>query len=358
MAWPLPVPQEAREPRRLGKPMLKAVIVGAGLMGRHHARIAARCRAQVTAIVDIDQNAAKRLAAKHPGTKTYASLRNALREQVIDIVHICTPSHTHLDLAKIAARMGVSALIEKPVGEHKIDLLDIIDAFAEAKRSFCPVHQYAFQGAFEDAIQGLHDLGKLLRFDIDIRSAGGPASVEGRDRSVADILPHPLSLIQRVSSDIDIGELEWHLQRAAAGEWHCSAALQDEAIARISLSLTARPTCFNSRLVFTEGEIEIDHFNGFATRLQGPVTRTYKILQPLHRNGRALVMATANLGRRVLSREWAYPGLRELVQLFYLSVSDGHQLRLPISPKDVLAIAHVRDRLLSDAQLIGKGYDH
>lgn len=332
--------------------MPNSVIVGAGTMGWQHARASVRAKGQVVAVVDRDLQAAAKLAREMGECPTGQSLDEILRNSSVDVVHLCTPSATHADLACAVAKAGAHALIEKPVGETADELTQIAEAFAKAERLFCPVHQYAFQHAFEQAINRAAEMGRLVRFECDIRSAGGPAGMEGRDNCTADILPHPLSLMQRLRPRMEVDRIAWHLERPRPGEWLCSSVLGDGGMAIISISLAARPTCFKSRILMEEGEIEIDHFNGSAIEVSGSISRAYKLFQPFDRNGRGLLNAATNLGRRVAQREWAYPGLVELVRQFYCAISSQRPAMLPVAPEAALAVARTRDMLLAEAYRI------
>lgn len=335
--------------------MLNSVIIGAGLMGCHHARASSRASAVIVAVIDHDLSAAERLARGFRGCIAARSIDDVVDKVSFDVAHICTPSATHASIALAVAEAGAHALIEKPVGHNAQELERISRGFAAAGRSFCPVHQYAFQTAFEKAITSARGLNALVRFECDIRSTGGPEKMIGRDSCTADILPHPLSLLQRLRPDTEIDKLAWHLSRPSPGEWLCLASLDGGALAKFSISLTARPTCFRSRIVAASGEIEIDHFNGSTITVTGSASRSYKLMQPFDRNGRGLARAATNLGRRILEREWGYPGLLELVCQFYSAIASGRPMAHPIRAEEALAVARTRDLMLLKALQIGSG---
>lgn len=324
-------------------------------MGHHHAQASSRASASVVAVIDSDLPAAERLARGFSGCVARPSLDDLGTEIAFDVAHVCTPISTHVAIALGVARAGAHALIEKPVGKDAQELERIAESFMSSKRSFCPVHQYAFQTAFEKAIGRARDLGALLRFECDIRSAGGPAEMHGRDKCTSDLLPHPLSLLQRLRPDIAIDKLAWHLSKQSSGEWLCLAALDGGALASIAISQVARPTCFRSRIIAAGGEIEVDHFNGSAVTVTGYASRSYKLMQPFDRNGQGLAKAAANLGRRIVQREWAYPGLLQLVRRFYASISSEEPTAPPIDVDAALAVARTRDLLLAKARQLEGG---
>src|SRR4051812_32328115 len=67
-----------------------AIIVGAGLMGRHHAKAAADAGASVVGIVDPNRAAAISLAASWPSAVAETDLQKALSSTGAEAAHICT----------------------------------------------------------------------------------------------------------------------------------------------------------------------------------------------------------------------------------------------------------------------------
>src|SRR4051794_38416142 len=93
-----------------------AIIIGAGLMGRHHAQAAAAAGARIVAIIDIDLQAAMSLARSWPGAVAETDLDRALQSTRPEFVHLCTPLPTHAAVGMSLADAGLHALIEKPLG--------------------------------------------------------------------------------------------------------------------------------------------------------------------------------------------------------------------------------------------------
>jgi hypothetical protein len=75
------------------------------------------------------------------------------------------------------------------------------------------------------------------------------------------------------------------------------------------------------------------------------VSRRAKVAQPFVAAGTTLGGAAANLVRRALRAEYAYPGLRELVLQFYQAVRQERPA--PISPASTTDVACARDRIIS-----------
>lgn len=325
----------------------RAIIFGAGLMGRHHARAAASAAAAIAAVVDQDPSAAAALAACWPGAIAETDPGRAVRAAGGDVAHICTPLASHGAIADAVADAGLHALIEKPLAANAPEVRRIHEAFARSGKLACPAHQYAFQGSVSDAAAWLAGAGSgaIRRIAFDICSAGAANGLDP-DAVIADILPHPLSVVQKLLPGADLAELEWAYLRPAAGEWLVSAPVDGAALV-IQLSMKGRPTRFMTRITADHGTMELDNFHDFAVAWAGKVSRGAKIVQPFQRSGLGLLAAGMNLAARTARREFAYPGLQTLVGEFYRAAGSGGAVPPPVTAQQSIAVAEARDRIIA-----------
>jgi predicted dehydrogenase len=314
-------------------------------MGRHHARAAVAAGATIAAIVDLDRAAATALARSSPGADSETDLAAALQSTRADVAHICTPLPTHATLATSVADAGLHALIEKPTASTAEETRRIHESFARNGKLVCPTHQYAFQRSVSDAAAWLPRAGHLRRMTFDICSAGAVNGLD-RDEVVADILPHPLSMVQKLFPAAKIVGLDWSCVCAAAGEWVITAPIES-AVLVIQLSMRGRPTRFMTRITADAGSMELDNFHDFAVAWPGTVSRGAKIVQPFLRSGLGLAAAGWNLAARAARREVAYPGLQTLVGKFYGAVESPGSVSPPITPEQSIAVAEARDRIVA-----------
>src|SRR5207249_262636 len=126
---------------------------------------------------------------------------------------------------------------------------------------------YAFQSSIARAAEWLRRVGATLRIDFDICSAGASGGLDPDD-VVADILPHPLSMAQKLLPSADLATLDWTAIRPAAGEWLIAAPIAGTLLT-IHISMSARPTRFLTRIAADGGSIELDNFHDFAVALPG-----------------------------------------------------------------------------------------
>lgn len=95
--------------------MQRVAVIGAGTMGRTHAEAYARMpNAELVAICDSRLDAAQQLADKY-SARAFADINLLLSDVDLDLVDICTPTHTHIDYIKAAAAARKHICCEKPL---------------------------------------------------------------------------------------------------------------------------------------------------------------------------------------------------------------------------------------------------
>lgn len=321
----------------------RVAIVGAGLMGRWHARAAARAGSTVVAVADPEPTRAAALALRHPGAHATDSLEAALAVGGIDIVHLCTPLGSHLPLALEALAGGCHVLVEKPFTDSLESTRAVLAAAHLQQRLVAPVHQFPFQHGVRRALQLLPAIGPLRHLGYLACSAGAVGrSPEATDLVAEEILPHPLSLMACLFPGI-IEQAQWQVGRPLPGEWQVGTSLADVAIS-IVVSMAGRPPVNEMRLIGERGTIHLDLFHGHATVEGGGTSRYRKIVRPIAVGLRQSVGAVTNLVRRLGQGEPAYPGLNALVAAFHAAARDGSAS--PVPPDEILAIATARERII------------
>lgn len=327
---------------------IKIGIVGAGLMGRWHANAAVRANAGITGIVDSNFETATRLARKCRGTDVYSSIEDMFDKTRIDVLHICTPAETHTQIAEKAINHGVNVIIEKPITPSAIETEKLLKTALVKGVRVCAVHQFVFQDGVQKAKIELDKIGKLIHIENIICSAGGIGmSGQQCNTIVADILPHPLSLMQFLLPD-GIDCCNWKTDCPGFGEFRAYCETKKTTLS-VFISMNARPTVCTLKIAGTNGTIYLDMFHGFAIMESGKVSRTNKILLPFSMSVRQLLIASMNLSRRIVRREFAYPGLNNMVSSFYDSVLNRSDYQ--VSDRETIIISRVRDTLIKNADL-------
>lgn len=308
-------------------PRMRAVVVGAGLMGRWHAAAARRVGAHVSAVVDRDTDRARGLARRHAGASVHADLSTVPAAAGLTVVHVCTSLDSHVPLALEALDAGYHVLVEKPEAPDN-DSLDLVLRLA-ARRSLlvCPVHQFIFQRGLLRLTANLPSLGTLRHLEMEIASTGAEQSPSSRDDVALEILPHGLALAARLCGP-GVGVASWAIERSSDGELAFGTSVGATRVS-IRISMRGRPPANRLRLVADAGTVEADLFNGFAVWDRTGATRSMKLLRPLRSAMVLGAVAAANLVARVVRSETAYPGLRELVRQFYLAAAGEGTIPIP-----------------------------
>jgi UDP-N-acetylglucosamine 3-dehydrogenase len=106
---------------------MKAAVIGAGVMGSHHARVYAEMEnVELCAIADPDATAAHKVAKRYR-SPVYADYRELLDKEHIDLASVAVPTRLHDEIACEIMSRGIHVLVEKPLalslqqGQHIID---------------------------------------------------------------------------------------------------------------------------------------------------------------------------------------------------------------------------------------------
>ncbi|MGI8470331.1 MAG: Gfo/Idh/MocA family protein [Pyrinomonadaceae bacterium] len=318
-------------------------IVGAGLMGKWHARAVKKAGGKIVAVADFDKEKAKLLAAKHPSAHSFRNAAEMLNRQSIDVLHVCTPTNSHLEIAELSIKAGVNIFVEKPLAASARETIYLYDLAAENKVKICPAHQFAFQQSVKKAKKMLSHIDEIIHLQAAICSAGGAGlSAENLDEIAADVLPHPLSLFQTFLN-ISLIEGNFDACRPQNGELRISGQA-DKTSLEIFISLNARPTLNSFQIVGSSGTIHLDLFHDFTFIETGKVSKWRKILHPFDSSVRNFSAAFFNLMRRAARSETAYPGLQNLINLFYGAIREKKVS--PVSPAQAINVAQIRDYLI------------
>ena len=114
-----------KEQDEMRKP-IRIAVIGAGIMGQKHARIYSEIEgAQLSAIVDLDEDRAKALAARCGARSAYRDFREALEAEELDAVHVATPDFLHKEPVIAALKSGRHVLVEKPLATTVADAEEI-----------------------------------------------------------------------------------------------------------------------------------------------------------------------------------------------------------------------------------------
>ncbi|WP_314196086.1 Gfo/Idh/MocA family oxidoreductase [uncultured Arthrobacter sp.] len=192
---------------------LRAGFVGAGFMAEVHSRAARAAGAEIAGIASSSPASAARAKDRFGVEQAYASAQDLVEDDMIDVIHVCTPNATHLALAEAALKAGKHVVCEKPLATNVQDAAHLVELAASAGTVATVPFVYRFHPMVREAreriasgqtgristIQGSYLQDWLLSRDDDNWRVD--AGLGGASRAFADIGSHLCDLIEFVTND-------------------------------------------------------------------------------------------------------------------------------------------------------------
>ena len=156
--------------------MLRIAVIGAGRIGKiHSGNVARHPRAQLVAVVDPIEAAAKALAQEH-GSQWATDAAALVAGKEIDAIVVGSPTNTHIDLIERAAAAGKAVLCEKPID---IDIAKVDRCLENLRKKPVPL-MLGFNRRFDPSADALKraiaagEVGTVRQVIISSRDPGPP----------------------------------------------------------------------------------------------------------------------------------------------------------------------------------------
>lgn len=207
---------------------IRVGLLGAGRIGRLHARLLARevPGLRLSAVYDVDAGAAAAVS-RELGAEIAPTAEALLASPATDAIAICTSTDTHVDLLVAAAGVGKPAFLEKPVS---LDLAELDRAITAVERAGVFV-QVGFNRRFDPAHASVRqavaagEVGELHLVRISSRDPGPPplAYVKVSGGIFLDMTVHDFDLARFVTgTEVDevfaLGEVRIDPEIGEAGD--------------------------------------------------------------------------------------------------------------------------------------------
>lgn len=123
---------------------LSALIIGTGIVGKRHALAQKKCGSSV-AVFDTSFHKASLFASQHQ-ISAFDNLDEAIAQS--EVVHVCTPDHLHVEVAKKAIRAKKIILCEKPLTDNLRDALSLEKYALKHNAKFLVGNNYRLTSSF------------------------------------------------------------------------------------------------------------------------------------------------------------------------------------------------------------------
>lgn len=169
--------------------MVDLAVVGAGVMGSNHARVAVGIPdVRLTHVVEADGDRGGALAAR-VGAEHVATVDDL---PAVDLAVVAVPTPLHRPVAEALFSRGAHVLVEKPIAATLDDARAIIEAAERAEKTLAVGHVERFNPAI---LQLDHLDGEVVHLDIARLS---PFSARVPDSVVVDLMIHDLDLARSI----------------------------------------------------------------------------------------------------------------------------------------------------------------
>jgi predicted dehydrogenase len=143
--------------------MLNIGVIGYGFIGKVHAQNYIN-NPNVNRVVIADPLEINRSLAEKTGFKTYESFEDMLNSERINAVSICTPHHTHRDIALRVMDYKIPILLEKPIATSREEIRELIEKAERLNIKVMVAHSLRFSDTFGLAKKMVEDgeIGDIL----------------------------------------------------------------------------------------------------------------------------------------------------------------------------------------------------
>ncbi|TBR43835.1 Gfo/Idh/MocA family oxidoreductase [Marinomonas agarivorans] len=139
-------------------PQFRVNVIGCGMIGMEHMRVATRVgRTAIHGVFDTNERSikvAKEEYAKESSSElvVYSSLEDACNDPAVDGILICTPNYTHLDVLKTVIKSGKHIFMEKPMATKLQDAYEITQMAKDYGAVLQIGLQYRYKSIYAEAI--------------------------------------------------------------------------------------------------------------------------------------------------------------------------------------------------------------
>lgn len=184
------------------KPTIRVAVIGAGNMGRHHARVYSQV-AQLVAISDVNQAVGEELATRY-GAVYHSDYRKMLTAEKIDAVSVVVPTGLHFQVTADCLKSRLATLVEKPITDNLADARKLLQLAKKYDTQLMVGHIERFNPAIIKLQQMIDKnfLGELISM-MAVRVGIAPPSTPKAD-VVLDLAIHDIDIFNALLKEFPI----------------------------------------------------------------------------------------------------------------------------------------------------------
>jgi len=250
--------------------MLKAAVIGIGVMGKNHVRVVNSLEnVELVALADSDEELLKETAEQYD-VKSFSDYKELLNNEELDMVSVVVPTKLHKEVALAAIEKGLHVLIEKPIALDEKDAEEIITAAKKKNVKIMIGHIERFNPAVIELRKHLKDAGEIYKIDVQ---RIGPYPGRVTDIGViTDLSVHDLDIITFLLNEMPVRIYAETQQKIHTKEDSVVALLTypNELVAVLNINFIS-PTKIRQLNIFgTKGMFRVDYLNQTLKFVQNP----------------------------------------------------------------------------------------
>ena len=347
---------------------LKVGIVGCGKIADSHIEeIQKLSCARVVAVCDLEPILAEQLACRYSVPHWYTDFDHMLSECRPDVIHIATPPHSHLTLARKSAEAGCHVFLEKPLALNATEGRLLIECLQQNRRkmtiNYWPQFETPALALKELIAKG--ELGETVHIEsyygYDLAGGFGQA-VFSDDRHWVHQLPgklfqniidHALNKITPFLSDETLEIIARAYRRQQLNDGNRNDVLDelrvmilgDRVSAYVTFCSHARPVGHFMRVYGTKNTAHVDFtFRTMLVEGKQTVPSAFgRLLPPFRSTWHSLRQATHNVREFAGSRFHYFAGLNRLISLFYQGIICDTPVPIPYA--EMLRVSEIIDEI-------------
>src|SRR6266849_4956280 len=347
---------------------LKVGIVGCGKIADGHIEEIQKLGcARVVAVCDLEPILAEQLAHRYSVPHWYTEFDRMLSEHRLDVIHVATPPHSHLALAKKSAEAGCHVFVDKPLALNVTDGRSLIECLERAGRKLTINYWYKFEApslALRELVEK-GELGEPVHIEsycgYDLTGDFGRALLSDSRHWVhqlsgklfQNIIDHIVYTIIPFLPEERLDIVARAYRRRQSNDDNTDEVLDELRVmilgGRVSAYVTfcshARPIGHFMRVYGTKNTVHVDYvFRGMSIEDKQPVPSAFgRLLPPLKTGWQSLRQATHNAREFAGSRFHYYAGLNRLLSLFYHSILCDTPVPIPYA--EMLRVSEIIDEI-------------